>query len=224
VSKDIITAEVVTPMLDRANEVRARISQIKEETENNFLDLCELLLEAQEGSYHTLYGYGRFADWVEQDSGLDMSARQAFYLVNIAKKVKQLGLSRQEIKQAKVSKLKEIFSLEPTEHAEEMKQLVAAAESDSLDEVKEKVAKLKAKQGEEPKAYMTLKVDASVKETIEEAIELARMNYGDVVVNGEVTEASVSQCMELIAIAYLQDANNRPENNIESEAREIETE
>lgn len=194
---------------ERAFAVRDRLLTLKDSIENNFFDLCELLLEAKEGEYHLIYGFERFGDWVEQGSDLDLSARSAYYYINIGEKARELGLTREMLKQAKISKLKEIFTLEPEENGDDMKRLVESASSSSLEEIKKEVAKAKEKSGVPTAAYMTLKLDPMVKDTVEEAIELARRNYGDTIDEyGEVKDASVSKCVELICVSYLQDPNN----------------
>jgi hypothetical protein len=198
---------------NRAKEVLGLILKAKSALDDGFFDLCDLLTEASDNGYHTVFGYARFGDWVEENPDLDMSARQAYYYVSISKKAKQLGLTRDDLKRAKISKLKEIFSLEPNEHAEEMKQLVGEAAESGLDEIKEKVRQIKVKGGAEDKVHMTLKLDPADKETVQQALELARMIYGDVInqATGEVTEASDSQCVHLICSQFLLDPNNKPE-------------
>lgn len=194
--------------LDRANEVRKRLILIRSTLDDNFFDMCELLLEAQEQGYHVVYGYSRFGDWIEQ-AGLDLSARSAYYLINIAKKARALGLTRAEMKETKISKLKEIFALDPQEHGTEMKQLVASAREDSLEAVKEKVARVRAEAtGQQPFVLKTFKLDPNVLATVEEAFELARAQYGSRIENGEEVEASDSQCLEIICIEYLNDPNH----------------
>lgn len=193
----------------RADEVRAALLGLKDSIEDNFFTLCDLLLEAQENDYHAVWGYIRFGDWVEQGSDLDLSARSAYYFINIAKKARTLGMTREQLKQAKVSKLKEIFSLDPEENSREMKALVAACADKTLEEIKEKVRKIKVKDGKEDMVNITIKVSTSVKETIDRAFELARKNYGDVLINGEPHDATPSQCMELISVSYVNDPNNQ---------------
>lgn len=210
-TQDIVVAEVMNDV-DRANDVRTSLVSIKKDTEASFLKLCDLLLEAQEKAYHVVYGYARFTDWLEEDKSLDMSPRQAFYYVKIASTMRTLELKPEDVREVGISKLKEIFVLDPNTHPKEIKKQLLAAPGRTLNEVKEAVSKVLAKKGEKPKKYMTLKLDSDVKDTLDDAIELARRNYGDVVVEGEVMEASVSQCMELIAVAYLQDPNNKPES------------
>jgi hypothetical protein len=177
--------------------------------ENGFLEVCDLLLEAHEGQYHTVYGFGRFTDWVEQGSGLDCGARMAGYYVNIGKKIRQLGLTREEIRKAKISKLKAIFSLDPLEHGEEMKALVAG--NDSLAQVEEKVRAIRKKAGKSNFVTMKIKIEPEAKEVVDEAFELARRHYGSTVQDGEIRDISDGKCLELVSAEYINDPNNHDE-------------
>lgn len=203
---------------DRAEQVKQQLLQLKDKVEDSFFDLCDLLLEAKEGSYHNVWGYGQFGDWVEMASGLDMSRRQADYYVSIGRKSKVLGLTRDQLKQAKISKLKEVFSLDTQTQGEQMKQLVEEAKTESLEAIREKVQGLKAKDGEEPWVYMTIKVPKSVKEdSIEPALELARRIYGNQFrEDGEVYDITDSKCWELICVTFNQDPNNQHEAQLQT--------
>jgi hypothetical protein len=204
----------------RAEQVRQRLVEIEGNLETGLFDICDLLLEAKDNNYHTHWGYVRFGDWIEEASGLRISARTAYYYITIATKVKELGLSREQISAVGISKLKEIFTLEPEEHANHMKELVEAAPDSSLDDVSEAVAKVR---GKEPAKYMTLKLDPEVKETVKEAFELARRVHGSTVRHGEVVDITDSRCMELICASFLQDPNNYAEPDKDEDVEEIPT-
>lgn len=193
----------------RAFEVLDKIQAIRNNVEDCFLDLCYLLDEALENEYHLTYGYSNFADWVEEGSGLDMSARQARYLINIARKSRELGVDREQMKRIGVSKLKEIFTLNPSDDGETIRGLLAAAEEDSVDTVRTKARK--ARTGDTTTAaYITLKLEEGVKDVFDEAVELARKNYGSTVNDhDEIVDISVSRAVELICASYLADVNNK---------------
>lgn len=207
--------EIVT---NRANQVRTELLQIATKVEDHFFTMCELLMEAREQHYETVYGYPNFSEWVEQGSGLNISARQAYYSVNIAKKAKALGLSKDDLRAIGTSKLKEIFSLDTTTHAENIKALLLSAPDSTLNEVKGQVSVAKAAAGEEETFYITLRLDKSVKESYDKAITLARMMYGDQVdEHGEVMDASHSKCIEIIVRSYLMAPDSYPEGMSEKD-------
>lgn len=197
----------------RAVQVLNELKTLKQTMESSFFRLCGLMLEAQENGYHTAYGYGRFGDWVEATPELDMSERTAYYLINIATKARALGLNLEDLSNVRSSKLKEIFTLDPIDHREQMMALLDAAEQDTLAEVKKKVQKLRGEKNGDSGEYhhVTLKLNDSQKQTFDEAVELARLNLGDDWVNGEAVEPPISKCVEVICISFNLDPNNNPE-------------
>jgi hypothetical protein len=198
----------------QAEACRASLLKAQDNLEGAFFDLCDLLREAQENNYHVVYGFARFGDWVEsQGSGLDLSARSAYYFISIATKAEYLGVTREMMKKAKISKLKEIFRLDPAKHAHQMMELIEDAATAPLEEIKSRVQALLAKDGESPSVYMTLKFDVAVKETFQRALQLAKLNYGDSAdpSTGDPVEPTDSQALELLSVNFLNDPNNYPE-------------
>lgn len=195
---------------ERAVAVKEELEALKVGIEGGFIDMCFLINEARDGEYHKVWGYERFDSWVENGSGLEIAARQAYYFANIAKKSIQLGLTKKELKEIRSSsKLKEIFSLDS---ASDIKGLLEAAKSESLADIKKKVSGIK-NPSTTTSSFMTLKLDVDVRECVEDAINLARLNYGDTMSNGITNDIGISKCMELICTAYLQDPNNFPEGH-----------
>jgi hypothetical protein len=172
--------------------------------ENNFFEFCELLLEAHKGDYHRVYGYVSFGEWVEGGSQFDFSARQAYYFVNIAKKAEELGLDKEEIRSARVTNIKEIFTLDTAVFGEEMRTLVSNAPHMTVNEVKDAVALLKAKDLEEPKVFVTLRLPKSIKEKLDEAFELVRRVGG--------ADFPNDVCLEYILQEYIQSAPQQEES------------
>lgn len=162
----------------RANAVKTELESLVSKTEDATFDLADLLWEARTNSYHQAFGFARFSDWVELTPSFDMSARQASYLVNIADKALRLEVDRATMKRIKITKLKEIFSLDPDIHHDEMLSLIDEAEAMSLEEVKSRVRALKSQAGEETMLFMTIKFPASAKEVIDIAFEKYRRLIG----------------------------------------------
>lgn len=205
-----VPAELVTEVTVRANEVANQLLALKGNMEANFLDMCDLLAEAQDNNYHTQYGFTSFVNWVEVGSGLDISPRQAFYYTNISRVTKKLNVPKDKLLQIGISKLKEIFSLPAVDKTDEIKGLLDEAPNATIDEIKQKVRGMK-NPADASKKFITLKLEEGVKDTFDKAIELARMNYGSTVSDGEVVDISISKALELICVDYLQDPNNYPE-------------
>jgi hypothetical protein len=208
----------------RATEVAERLTALSASMENGFLEVCDLLLEAHEGQYHSVYGYGRFTDWVVEGSGLDCGARMAGYFVQIAKKARQLGLTREDLTKIRISKLKMIFSLDPLEHGEEMRQYLIAAQTEPLSSIEDKVRALRKQAGKPNYVTKHIKIEADVEPIVDEAFELARRNYGSIVQDGEIDDVSDGKCLELISAEYIQDPNNHEEREFGGGAIDVEYE
>lgn len=199
---------------ERALVVREQIESIRSNMHDGVFELAELLTEARDAEYHKFWGFTRFGDWIEQGSNLDMSQRTAYYLIKIIEKSRLLGISRETLKLAGISKLKEIFTLELPDFNTQVKSLVAHAPDKSLMDIKNEVAQLKTAGGIQPFVYITLKLPKSVKEeTIDPAFELLRKKYGDYKdpQTGESIDITDGKCLEFIAVEFLQDPHNQPE-------------
>ncbi len=212
--------QVLTPGTPehRASEVLEQINNIREGLVDGMFDLAELLSEARENNFNKQWGYARFGDWVENGSGLDMSERTAYYLINIVNSAKSLGIKREELLKAKMSKLKEIFTLDAKTHGEEIKRLVSAAATSSLEQIRTMVQQAKVGVGIEPMVFVTFKIPQSVRDNvIRPAFELVRKQYGSVVdpATQAVRDLSEGTCFEYICVAYSQDKNNEPEPIVE---------
>lgn len=207
----------------RANQVREHLKTIQSNVEDGFFDLCELLLEAQAGNYHNVYGFQKFGDWIDAASGLDLCARSAYYLIRMAKTWKQFGFTRAQIKAVKITSLKEIFSLNPEEHEALIRELIEEAPGMSVEQVKERV---RAAKGQSEVLFMTLRLEKSIKPVIDKAFELAKQNYGSEMLGDgkEAKDITDSHCMELICLSYNQDPNNSPEGQAIAEQPEETTE
>lgn len=219
--------EILNPA-SRAHEVVKTLTTINRKVKESFFTTCELLLEAQENGYHTVYDFGNFGEWIRATPELEISERSAYYYIGIAKKAQTLGVTKEQLVKLPITSMKAIFSLDPLEHQSKMIELLDEAEHESVEDVAAKVRKVKAKDGQEEEYHhITLKLPDSIKQTFDDAVELARANYGDVWVNGEPTEAPIARCLEIICISYVQDPNNNPElrelNNEENTNIEIDS-
>lgn len=195
-----------------AGALKAELVDIMSTTKLQFVRMCKLLREAQQNNYHTVFGYGRFGEWIEKDSDLDISERQAYYLIGITRKAEELGIEIESLSSYRVTELKEIFSLEPKQHATNMCRLLSESPSMTLEEVKAEVAQVKQKEGQEPVSYMTVKIEQSVKEIVNTAFELVRRQHGSSVSEGDSVDLSDSRCLEFVCLAYTQDPNNVQES------------
>ena len=205
---DVVQAILIGDQ-ERAKEVVRRLESIRDITKSNFFELCDLLLEAHENSYHLIWGYGSFKDWIEA-CNLDIKWRAAYNYLAVAQRSRELGVGRDELAKLPITTLTEIFSLKPADHAEDMRQLIGEAEDLTTDEVKQRVKQKKLKAGEEMYTHLNLKIPVTVKEIVDEAFELARRLHGSVVDEfGNVVDISDGKCLEYIAASFLADPNHQ---------------
>lgn len=184
-------------IMARAEAVRQRIEAIKADIVDRSLELGRLLVEAREQNYPAIWGYSRFGDWVENASGLDMSERQAYSLMNVVERSELLGITDEQLRKVKISKLKEIFSLKAAE-PEVVRELVEKAETASLDEIRLDVQKVKVADGAEPFTHISFRIPLSIREyLLPQAFAKARLLYGSVEMDGEVLELPDWKALEL---------------------------
>jgi hypothetical protein len=224
VSLAIDYGEQETRLISRAEAVLTRIGQIKGDLVRRALELGALLLEAREHDYHVVWGFPRFGDWVEA-SDLDMSERQAYYLMQIVQRAQALNITQAQLERVKLTKLKEIFALKAAPD-DVIKQLVENAETATLEEVKYQVQVVK--QGGEDNEFTFINLDLKGKriprlarDRIMEAFEDIRRRYGNTVNGeGEVCDITDWRALEMICEEYLNDPN-RHEQVLEAEFAEL---
>jgi hypothetical protein len=191
--------------LARPDEVLGQIREIKTRLADGFFELADLLAETKREAYYEDWGYESFGEWVET-SGLDLSERQAWYMISLSDKSKALGIGRDELKNSTITKLKAIFSLGLEDHAEDIKLLVADSATESLDQITLRVSKLKAAEGQEPMVHKSFSFTLSGYEnTVKGAIELMQQEYGDTInyATGEIDDISPGRAIEMLCADYL---------------------
>lgn len=190
--------------IQRAKTIQADLQNMGNTMSNNSIDIGLLLAEAKEHGYNVLLGYIAFDDWLAKGSGIELSTREAYYLINVVTRAAFMGIPKERLYEIKISKLKSIFTLDPNEHEQEIRDLLDSAESSSLTEIEEKVKSHKALDPhQEPMVYMTIKFPESAKYTIEDAFELCKKLHGGIEVQGEQVDPSNGRCLELICADFL---------------------
>jgi hypothetical protein len=217
---------IVTATPKHIEAVRKKIEEIRKSISGRFFDLGELLKEIRDGGFHMTWGFANFGEWLGS-SGLDLKERSAYYLIKIIEMGKELEIPREQLEGVKISKLREISTLDPKTEGDQIKRLIQACtpnaegeEEMSLDEVRESVAKVKA--GDDKIAtyvFMTIKVTKTVKEeVIDPAIEIARAIHGDTInSDSEPQEISPARAIELICADFLANADPSQEKEPEPE-------
>jgi len=206
---------------NRAVAVLNEIEVIKKNVVENVFRLGELLSEIRNSAIYQYWGFDNFGKWVEK-SGLDMSERQAFYLIRIIENAKTLGIDSNNLKKVKLSKLKEIFTLDPAKDAKEIEFLIEKGKTESLDAIREQVQAIQNGPGEDTYTYLNLKISKKAKqEIIDPAIEIARREYGSTVnlETGDPVDISLGRAIELICADYKADPNHQEQPVIDVEVQ-----
>jgi hypothetical protein len=187
---------------ERAKQIDSALRNLLSSSEDNLFDMCDLLFEANDNHYHNEFGFLKFGDWIDA-SGFDISARQAAYLVNVGGMSLHFNVDRPTLKLIKISKLKEIFSLDKDEHSAEIRELLEKAPGMTYEEVKARVRGIKGGPEAEDMVFMTLRFPSSAKPVIDRAFEQVRVMNGDYIVNGEVVELPNGLALERMAAEFL---------------------
>ena len=208
----------------RADAVRKRLEQLVTASTLTDFEQADLLAEAKTNGYWQQWKFPSWDDYIKS-TGCDLSKREIAYRIQISLGAKLLEVNKTELAAAKMSKLKLIFSLDPTkEVADEatlevesmgniMKQLVSDAPHKSLKEIAEIVKRLKGETEDEEGelTWLNLPVRRDAKQVVIGAIELAQKLAGTTidVLTKEEKDLSTAAALELIAGDYLADPNNQ---------------
>jgi hypothetical protein len=160
---------------DRSEIVLNTLSELSKRVVNDFCEIAELLHETWEYQYHKTRGYDSFQDYTEHE--LDVRGRKAHFLVQIAKTVKKLNISWDDIKGVGWRKTAVIA---PVLNSENKAKWIEEAKTTPLAYLSEKVKA--EKQGREPSdtppARMTFQMDADEQSIVNSAIDFARRFEG----------------------------------------------
>lgn len=209
----------------RVDYVRKRVGEIDTTITLGSFEMGDLLAEVKDNDYWRDYKYETFAEYVKS-AGIDISPRQAEYLVKISKVSKTLNIPRAQLVKARNSKLKSIYELDlyktitdpatlvVESMADIMRQLVADAPNKTLKEIQEIVKSLKGEEElEDELVWMSLPVRRDAKQVVTSAIELAQQMAGTTldILTKEEKNLSTASALELICAEFLADPNNQLE-------------
>lgn len=204
-------------------KTRAMLVSLINSVNKSTLDIAELLHKVKSNGYYQ----AEHATFKEYTESLDIKARKAQYLTRIVETFTALGIERKQYEKLGIAKLREISSLDhdtiytnpvngtQTPMKEFITSFVEKGADMDLDELKDHIRTLKGFVGENNIEWVNLPFTRSVLEkTIKPAAELARANIGSVGKDDEgiSKDASMSACVEVWAVEYLNDASNDPMN------------
>jgi hypothetical protein len=208
----------------RSATVRKELARMATSMSTSEFDMIELLCEALENSYAPRWGFASLLDYGQKELGL--KKRRTQYLTRIGKVMKAVGLKRQQYEPAKVSKLREISTLDPegsfynreTRASEPLDahivRLVLDADDMTVEQMHDEVCRLKGQVGPDRRVIRSYSTDASTWENvIKVAYEKARMHLGSKGRDDEgmATEYTDGECQEVICAAFNANLDYAPE-------------
>jgi hypothetical protein len=203
----------------RSATVKKQIDALAGRMADTTWELAELLEEVHDNNFWQGYGFDDFDSYVDSDdSKFDMSSRQARYLIKINKGAKAIGIPVEALKAVKITKLKEIFTLDPNKFATEMHELVDVAKTESLEEIKERVRLIKGLDGQPEVTWRNFLVTREAAEIIDQAIERIKREFGDTMnEGGEASDISDGRALELMCGEKLSEPSSdyEPEKQID---------
>jgi len=216
---------IVQRDVSRAEEVIQSIQKLESGLSTSQFDLGFLLAEVKRDDLWAAHKALSFDEFVK-NMRFDISPRQVAYLVTIANKSQQLGIPREQLVKAKISKVKEIFKLDPeTEHKDDatgnieivsdlMKQLVVDAPFKTLAEIKKLVDDIIGvvdPDGKPVKDTVMYRTDQLA--VVDMAIKLNMLQAGESAegLTGSDKQIARGKAHERICANYLADPNNEAE-------------
>src|SRR5271165_6709882 len=173
----------------RSEQVRKALSRLSTGVNSSFLDLAELLFEAQENNYASRWGFPSLPVFAEQE--LNIKKRRAQFLARIIKVTRAVGLVRSQIEGIPTSKLRAITTLDPKGSFfdrdkkenqpldEHIVRLITEANDMILREIETEVARLKGMDGPNKRITRSYNTDQSTYDNvIKPAFELIRRKLG----------------------------------------------
>ncbi len=219
-------AGAVAQQNERAEQVKQELAILKKTLQISSLEMGDLLSETKSQRFYQGWGFSSFEEFVTES--MEMKPRKAFYLITVVERSRQLNIAREKIENIAISKLREIFSLDPqgfflnAETGDNEKldghivRLVDLAPELSYEAIKAEVRRLKGiAEGEEGK-WLNLFYKLDTYDTvIVPGLERMRMSLGNAGVdpNGDPIEFSDSYVIEKIIGDFLSDPNYQEEQS-----------
>jgi hypothetical protein len=207
-----------------AGEAAQTLKQIKNLVKgisSNTFDLAVALHKVKKNRWYA----PKYLTFTEYIGTLDLKSSKGHYLVRIAQTMEDVGIPRMEYEAVGIAKLRAICRLDlqdsegnPKQYegvpaVEVIKDLIQQAPAHSPEAVDETVKKLQGLMGEDAQVWQNISLTVAQRKKWREAVDLAKLNIGSVGKDdeGNYKDPSEGACMEVIALSYLLDPNNRPE-------------
>ena len=170
----------------------------------------------------------KYATFREYTKDLEIKQSKCAYLVKIAEFMETAQLPREQYEPVGIAKLRLITRLSLTDQdglpnqyngmpvIEVIKKLVADAPNQTPGTLEEMVRAIQGFTGDNEIVWMNLSMTLAQRTKLMEAIDLATKNIGSTGKDedGQYKDASMGRCLEVIALSYLLDPNNRGEGGV----------
>ena len=158
-----------------AETLDTEVERLKIAISDNYYELGVILREVREGMYYAELGYTCMDDYAERRHGFRY--RKAAYLIAIVENCEAAEIKKEDVRGIEWSKMKELPEL--TE--DNRKEWLEKASEMSVEDLKVEVKKSKGEKSIEKKIFMSFSFDASQKEVVDRALEMAaKMTGSDV--------------------------------------------
>lgn len=152
---------------ERARELDSRVVELKNIVYDTYFELGQVLRDIKAGMYYKELGFDSLATYAEVKHGF--RERKAHYLIAIVENCEAAGLTKEDVRGIEWSKMKELPQLTKENRAEWLQR----AKSLSVEELRAKVKESKGEPLEAKRFYMGFSFEASQKEIVERALEVA---------------------------------------------------
>ena len=199
-----------------------QVTQLVKGISTNTFDLAEALHKVKKNKfYHPKYDtFGEYA------KTLELKLTKAYYLVKLVENMEEAGIPRAEYEPVGIAKLRLLSRLDMqdetgqpkmyqgTPAASWVKSFDSHAAETSPADLEGMVKGLLGLTGDNSTVWENWPMTLGQRTKWHEAIELAKKNIGTTGVDadGKHKDASIGRCCEVVALSYLLDPNNWPEN------------
>jgi hypothetical protein len=211
---------IVREDTSRAEQVVEQIIKLDRSSVDSQIEFADLMVEFVDGDYHHADHCQTLEDFCKKH-GFELSPREIRYRANVSRKSAKVGITREQRKKAKISKMKAICELTPeTEYVDKdtgeirtgtdiMQELVVRACSGlNLKQLKEIVAEWKG-DPESEIVHETIAYTRAQKEVVDMAIEAVIKTHGDTIdsESKETKDISRGTAYHYMAVELLGDPN-----------------
>jgi hypothetical protein len=212
-----------------AGEAAQTLSEVKKLVKGmsvNTFDLAEKLHKIKSKKFYAPK-YNTFGEYAKT---LDLKLSKSYYLVKLVEVMTACQIPREIYEPVGIAKLRIVSRIEtknqdggpkmfdlgaglPVTGVEVIQAIMKHAEAQDPEELEQFVRKVNGQVGENAPTWVNIRMTEGQREKWQEAVSLAKAHLGSVSkdADGQYKDASEGRCAEVIAVNYILDPNNHPE-------------